>query len=146
MAHGEKVSIGRRQELAGRVVTLKLKPLIRKNYTKASTLRMRRTGRPCLPRSAVCFPQIPAGQAYRLIGGLSIMLSQAERPEIFNPRRISAALQSVPRIKSAKFGDDSGALRQKAATGKQAAFCRAVLQSCSALRNRRRKNSNSPEG
>ena len=110
----EKVSDrAKAKELAGRVVTLKLKTADHKIITKRQTLedatqladRVYRVARALLS-------QIPAGQAYRLIGaGLSDLCaaSQAERSgDILDPQanQRGAAERATDKIRK-KFGEDA---------------------------------------
>ena len=101
------------KELAGRVVTLKLKTADHKIITKRQTLedatqladRVYRVARALLS-------QIPAGQAYRLIGaGLSDLCeaSQAERSgDLLDPQahQRGAAERATDKIRK-KFGEDA---------------------------------------
>ena len=110
----EKVSDrAKSKELAGRVVTLKLKTAGHKIITKRQTLedatqladRVYRVARALLS-------QIPAGQAYRLIGaGLSDLCaaSQAERSgDLLDPQahQRGAAERATDKIRK-KFGEDA---------------------------------------
>ncbi|MGB2003311.1 MAG: DNA polymerase IV [Paracoccaceae bacterium] len=110
----EKVSDrAKAKELAGRVVTLKLKTAGHKIITKRQTLedatqladRVYRVARALLS-------QIPAGQAYRLIGaGLSDLCaaSQAERSgDLLDPQahQRGAAERATDKIRK-KFGEDA---------------------------------------
>jgi len=110
----EKVSDrAKAKELAGRVVTLKLKTADHKIITKRQTLedatqladRVYRVARALLS-------QIPAGQAYRLIGaGLSDLCaaSQAERSgDLLDPQahQRGAAERATDKIRK-KFGEDA---------------------------------------
>ena len=110
----EKVSDrAKAKELAGRVVTLKLKTADHKIITKRQTLedatqladRVYRVARALLS-------QIPAGQAYRLIGaGLSDLCaaSQAERSgDLLDPQahQRGAAERATDKIRE-KFGEDA---------------------------------------
>ena len=110
----EKVSDrAKAKELAGRVVTLKLKTAGHKIITKRQTLedatqladRVYRVSRAMLS-------QIPAGQAYRLIGaGLSDLCaaSQAERfGDLLDPQahQRGAAERATDKIRK-KFGEDA---------------------------------------
>jgi DNA polymerase-4 len=110
----EKVSDrAKAKELAGRVVTLKLKTAGHKIITKRQTLedatqladRIYRVARALLS-------QIPAGQAYRLIGaGLSDLCaaSQAERSgDLLDPQahQRGAAERATDKIRK-KFGEDA---------------------------------------
>mgnify|MGYP001212646912 FL=1 len=110
----EKVSDrAKAKELAGRVVTLKLKTAGHKIITKRQTLedatqladRVYRIARALLS-------QIPAGQAYRLIGaGLSDLCaaSQAERSgDLLDPQahQRGAAERATDKIRK-KFGEDA---------------------------------------
>ena len=110
----EKVSDrAKAKELAGRVVTLKLKTADHKIITKRQTLedatqladRVYRVARALLS-------QIPAGQAYRLIGaGLSDLCaaSQAERSgDLLDPKahQRGAAERATDKIRK-KFGEDA---------------------------------------
>ena len=110
----EKVSDrAKAKELAGRVVTLKLKTADHKIITKRQTLedatqladRVYRVARALLS-------QIPAGQAYRLIGaGLSHLCaaSQAERSgDLLDPQahQRGAAERATDKIRK-KFGEDA---------------------------------------
>ena len=110
----EKVSDrAKAKELAGRVVTLKLKTADHKIITKRQTLedatqladRVYRVARAMLS-------QIPAGQAYRLIGaGLSDLCeaSQAERSgDLLDPQahQRGAAERATDKIRK-KFGEDA---------------------------------------
>ncbi|MGB0533384.1 MAG: DNA polymerase IV [Paracoccaceae bacterium] len=110
----EKVSDrAKAKELAGRVVTLKLKTADHKIITKRQTLedatqladRIYRVARALLS-------QIPAGQAYRLIGaGLSDLCaaSQAERSgDLLDPQahQRGAAERATDKIRK-KFGEDA---------------------------------------
>ena len=110
----EKVSDrAKAKELAGRVVTLKLKTAGHKIITKRQTLedatqladRVYRVARALLS-------QIPAGQAYRLIGaGLSDLCSasQAERSgDLLDPQAYQrgAAERATDKIRK-KFGEDA---------------------------------------
>ena len=110
----EKVSArAKAKELAGRVVTLKLKTADHKIITKRQTLedatqladRVYRVARALLS-------QIPAGQAYRLIGaGLSDLCaaSQAERSgDLLDPQahQRGAAERATDKIRK-KFGEDA---------------------------------------
>ena len=110
----EKVSDrAKAKELAGRVVTLKLKTADHKIITKRQTLedatqladRVYRIARALLS-------QIPAGQAYRLIGaGLSDLCaaSQAERSgDLLDPQahQRGAAERAADKIRK-KFGEDA---------------------------------------
>jgi DNA polymerase-4 len=110
----EKVSDrAKAKELAGRVVTLKLKTAGHKIITKRQTLedatqladRVYRVSRAMLS-------QIPAGQAYRLIGaGLSDLCeaSQAERSgDLLDPQahQRGAAERATDKIRK-KFGEDA---------------------------------------
>ena len=110
----EKVSDrAKAKELAGRVVTLKLKTADHKIITKRQTLedatqladRVYRVARALLS-------QIPAGQAYRLIGaGLSDLCaaSQSERSgDLLDPQahQRGAAERAADKIRK-KFGEDA---------------------------------------
>lgn len=110
----EKVSDrAKAKELAGRVVTLKLKTADHKIITKRQTLedatqladRVYRVARALLS-------QVPAGQAYRLIGaGLSDLCaaSQAERSgDLLDPQahQRGAAERATDKIRK-KFGEDA---------------------------------------
>ena len=110
----EKVSDrAKAKELAGRVVTLKLKTAGHKIITKRQTLedatqladRVYRVSRAMLSK-------IPAGQAYRLIGaGLSDLCeaSQAERSgDLLDPQahKRGAAERATDKIRK-KFGEDA---------------------------------------
>ena len=110
----EKVSDrAKAKELAGRVVTLKLKTAGHKIITKRQTLedatqladRVYRVARALLS-------QVPAGQAYRLIGaGLSDLCaaSQAERSgDLLDPQahQRGAAERATDKIRK-KFGEDA---------------------------------------
>ena len=110
----EKVSDrAKAKELAGRVVTLKLKTADHKIITKRQTLedatqladRVYRVARALLS-------QIPAGQAYRLIGaGLSDLCaaSQAERSgDLLDPQAHQrGAAERATDKKHKKFGEDA---------------------------------------
>ncbi len=110
----EKVSDrAKAKELAGRVVTLKLKTAGHKIITKRQTLEDATQLADRIYRvSWALLSQIPAGQAYRLIGaGLSDLCaaSQAERSgDLLDPQahQRGAAERATDKIRK-KFGEDA---------------------------------------
>ena len=110
----EKVSDrAKAKELAGRVVTLKLKTAGHKIITKRQTLEDATQLADRVYRvSQAMLSQIPAGQAYRLIGaGLSDLCeaSQAERSgDLLDPQahQRGAAERATDKIRK-KFGEDA---------------------------------------
>ena len=110
----EKVSDrAKAKELAGRVVTLKLKTAGHKIITKRQTLEDATQLADRVYRvSGAMLSQIPAGQAYRLIGaGLSDLCeaSQAERSgDLLDPQahQRGAAERATDKIRK-KFGEDA---------------------------------------
>ena len=110
----EKVSDrAKAKELAGRVVTLKLKTAGHKIITKRQTLEDATQLADRVYRvSQAMLSQIPAGQAYRLIGaGLSDLCeaSQAERSgDLLDPQahKRGAAERATDKIRK-KFGEDA---------------------------------------
>jgi len=110
----EKVSDrAKAKELAGRVVTLKLKTAGHKIITKRQTLEdATQLADRVYSVSRAMLSQIPAGQAYRLIGaGLSDLCeaSQAERSgDLLDPQahQRGAAERATDKIRK-KFGEDA---------------------------------------